>query len=219
MQLKNEFTVDAPVERTWETLLDIERVAGFLPGARIEATDEAGVYKGHMKVKVGPMAVSYEGTARLGAVDVETRTAEIAVEAREAKGQGTASAVIRNQLVPDGDRTRVVATTELAITGRQAQFGRGIMEDVAGRMLGQFAQRFEDHLNHGGELQSPEGGADARETPAEADESFDVASILVPSLRRYAAPAAASVAFALGLAVVVRRRGRRGVSVTVDRTW
>jgi carbon monoxide dehydrogenase subunit G len=146
MQLTNEFEVAVPIEEVWPALLDIERVARFLPGAVIEPSDEEGVYSGSMKVKLGPMAVNYRGTARLGEVDEESHSAAIEVEAREARGQGRAAATIVNRLVDLDGRTRVVAETDLRITGRQAQFGRGIMQDVAGAMLADFARRFEASL-------------------------------------------------------------------------
>jgi uncharacterized protein len=175
MKLQNEFTVAVPIERAWETLLDIERVAGFLPGATIEPTDEEGVYAGAMKVKLGPMVVQYKGTARMGAVDEANHTADIQVEAKELRGQGTARATIRNTLVAQDGGTKVVAETDLDITGRQAQFGRGIMQDVAGRMLGQFAERFEAHLLAGDEppaAAAPAGGAASGpgEAPARGDD-------------------------------------------------
>ena len=151
MKLENEFSVNVPLERAWETLLDIQTVAGFLPGAKIEPTDEEGVFKGAMKIRVGPMSISYQGTARLASVDEENRTVDLEVRAKEAKGQGTAAAVIHNQVVEEGGATRVIAVTDLQVTGRQAQFGRGIMQDVAGRMLTDFAQRFEAYLLEGGE--------------------------------------------------------------------
>jgi carbon monoxide dehydrogenase subunit G len=156
MKLTNEFEVAVPVEEVWPALLDIERVARFLPGAEIEPSSEEGVYSGSMKVKLGPMSVTYRGTARLGAVDEESLSAAIDVEAREARGQGRAAATISNRLVDLGGRTRVVAETDLRITGRQAQFGRGIMQDVAGAMLEDFARRFEASL-----LAEAAGGGDA----------------------------------------------------------
>ncbi len=88
MKLTNEFTVAVPLEQVWETLLDIERVAGFLPGAKIEPSSEDGVYHGTMKVKVGPMAVNYKGTARLAHTDPTEHVADIAVEADGHKGPG-----------------------------------------------------------------------------------------------------------------------------------
>src|SRR5687767_271896 len=109
MKLENTFTVAAPLERTWATLLDIERVAGCLPGATIEPAHDDGVFRGAMKIKLGPMVVDYRGTARLQDVDEDTHTASIAVQAREARGPGTAAAVISNRLEPENGRTRIVA--------------------------------------------------------------------------------------------------------------
>ena len=139
LKLENEFVVQAPVEPTWETLLDLERVAGCLPGATIEASPEQGTYDGSMRVKLGPVSLSYKGTARLELVDDATHTAVFAVQGREARGQGSASATIRNRLVPADGATRVLVETELSVTGRPAQFGRGIMQDVAASMLTDFA--------------------------------------------------------------------------------
>jgi carbon monoxide dehydrogenase subunit G len=238
MKLQNEFTVAVPVERVWETLLDIETVAGFLPGATIEPGGEEGTYKGAMKVKLGPMTVNYTGTARLASVDESARTADIEVRAKEAKGQGTAAAVIRNTLVEENGSTRVVAVTDLQITGRQAQFGRGIMQDVAGRMLGQFAGRFEDYLLAGdgeaaaapgeaapapgtapapGEPASgpaPERASRAAPAPAAGDDAMDLGSVItqIPALR-YAGAAALVL---LLLALLLRGRGRRGFKVSFD---
>src|ERR1700751_2684123 len=94
LKLTNEFTVAVPLEQAWETLLDIERVAGFLPGAEIEPSAAEGVYEGTMRVKVGPMIVNYKGTAQLVRTDDAEHIADIAVQATDTKGQGTASATI-----------------------------------------------------------------------------------------------------------------------------
>jgi carbon monoxide dehydrogenase subunit G len=139
LRLENEFVVQAPIEPTWQTLLDLERVAACLPGATIEAGAEQGTYDGSMRVKLGPVSLSYRGTARLELVDEATHTAVFAVQGKEARGQGSASATIRNSLVPVDGATRVLVETELSVTGRPAQFGRGIMQDVAGSMLTDFA--------------------------------------------------------------------------------
>jgi carbon monoxide dehydrogenase subunit G len=236
MKLQNEFSVNVPLERAWETLLDIETVAGFLPGAKIEPTDEEGVFKGAMKIRVGPMTISYQGTARLAAVDEEQRTADIEVRAKEAKGQGTASAVIHNQLVQENGATRVIAVTDLQVTGRQAQFGRGIMQDVAGRMLTDFARRFEAHLTDGAaqEAAAPEpaapepaaagngpapattAAAPARPEPAPPpqEDALDLGSVVgqMPIVR-YGAPAAVALIALAVLVLVLRARRKRGVAV------
>jgi carbon monoxide dehydrogenase subunit G len=224
VKLTNEFTVAVPLERAWETLLDIERVAGFLPGAKIEPSSEKDVYHGTMRVKVGPMVVNYKGTARLAQVDESEHTADIAVEARDTKGQGTASATIRNRLVPETGGTRVLAETDLSITGRQAQFGRGIMQDIAGRMLDDFAKRFEQYLLHGEaattttpaegaasadgarEAQQADAQRDGGAASAEHDQALDLGSVLfnTPAVRR----AAIGASFGLLLVVVLLRRRR-----------
>lgn len=158
MKLQNEFTVAAPLERTWDLLLDIQRVAQCLPGATIEPADD-GVYHGKMKMRLGPMTLDYKGAARLAEVDDDDHVATIDVKGKEARGQGTASATIRNRVEPADGGTRVVVETDLNITGRPAQFGRGIMEDVASRMLGDFAKRLEQ------ELQEEPQAAPAQEAP------------------------------------------------------
>jgi uncharacterized protein len=216
MRLENSFTVAAPLERTWRTLLDIERVATCLPGAKIEPGDEDGVFRGAMKMKLGPMTVDYRGTARLQDVDEDTHTASIAVQAREAKGQGTAAAVISNHLESQNGGTKVVAVTDLNVTGRQAQFGRGIMEDVAGTMMSQFAARLERELQE----TEPEERAPAPEeeapraepagAPAEPQEALDVGNILAqtPAIR-YGGIAAAVVLALIALLAIVRGRRRQ----------
>jgi carbon monoxide dehydrogenase subunit G len=210
LKLTNEFTVAVPLERVWETLLDIERVAGFLPGAKIEPSSAEGVYRGTMRIKVGPMVVNYEGTAQLVNTDDTEHTADIAVQAIDSKGQGTASATIRNRLVPTSDGTRVIAETDLSITGRQAQFGRSIMQDVAGRMLDDFAKRFETYLLTG-ETEQPTPAASGQATmaatpPQTADEALDLGSAVfrTPAVQRGA------IAVLLALVVImVARRLRR----------
>jgi uncharacterized protein len=191
LKLTNEFTVAVPLERVWETLLDIERVAGFLPGAKIEPSPEEGVYHGSMRVKVGPMVVNYQGTARLVLADEAEHIADIAVQAKDTKGQGTATATIRNRLIEESGGTRVIAETDLAITGRQAQFGRGIMQDIAGRMLEDFAGQFEQYLLHGeatgqGPAEGGAAGATGAPAPAADEGALDVGSVLfrTPAVRR-----------------------------------
>jgi carbon monoxide dehydrogenase subunit G len=211
MKLENSFTVAAPIAETWETLLDIERVAKCLPGAQIEPGDEDGVYRGAMKVKLGPMTVDYRGTARLQDVDEDTHTASIAVQAREAKGQGTAAAVIRNQLESQNGGTRVVAVTDLKITGRQAQFGRGIMEDVASTMMGEFAKRLESEISSGTAAAPTAEAAAAQDRGREEEpEALDLGNVLASTpMVRYAGIAGVALLALLALTTLVRGRRRK----------
>jgi carbon monoxide dehydrogenase subunit G len=157
MKLENDFLVDAPLDETWATLLDIQRVARCLPGATLESDGGDGIYRGSMQVRLGPMTLAYKGTARMAEVEEDAHNATIEVRAKELKGQGTASARIRNRLEPGaGGATHVTVETDLSITGRPAQFGRGIMEDVAGNMLGEFAKRLEKEVL---EATAPSSGA------------------------------------------------------------
>jgi carbon monoxide dehydrogenase subunit G len=144
--IENEFTVGAGVEAVWRELLDMEGVASCLPGATVTATDQPNMYDGTMRLKLGPMRVEYRGTATLSEVDEQSRTAVISLSAREAKGQGSAMATVRNRLEEVDGGTRVTAQTDLQITGPQAQFGRGVIEDVGRRILGEFSQRLEEKI-------------------------------------------------------------------------
>jgi carbon monoxide dehydrogenase subunit G len=153
MKLRNEFVVTAPVDRTWRTLLDVPRVASALPGATIEPGGDGG-YRGTMRVKIGPVTAEYAGTARLEEVDQDEHVASFHVQG--SGGQGTAAATIVNRLEPVEGGTRVVVETDLRVTGRAASFGRGLMEDVAARLLAEFARRLEDEIAGRGRAESTE---------------------------------------------------------------
>jgi len=158
MKLRNEFDVGVPLERTWDTLLDVPRVAGALPGATIAGEPEAGAWRGAVKVKLGPVTTEYAGSARVQDIDEDDRVVSYRVEGREARGQGTAAATITTRLAEQGGGTHVVVETEMQVTGRQAQLGRGLMEQVAGAILGDFAGRLERELS--GDGASGDGAAD-----------------------------------------------------------
>ena len=205
MKLTNEFTVGADVETVWRTLLDMEGVAGCLPGASIEATDEEGHYSGSMRLRIGPMTVAYQGTATLTEVDEAARRAVISLRAREAKGHGTALATITNVVEQiDGD-TRVRAETDLRITGPQARFGRGVMEEVAGKMLGEFAGCLERRVAPPAESVAETPGDD--EQPAAGGDALDVGALLSESkVGRYARAALPLLAALVVVVLLLRRR-------------
>lgn len=165
MILSNEFTVGESIEQTWQALMDVERVAACLPGARIEPVGEDGSYRGALKLKVGPVTMAYEGTVRLEDVDDTSRSLSYHAAAREANGAGGAAATIRARLAAeDGDaRTRLDIETDLNVTGRAAQFGRGISQSVATKMLGAFADGLERMIEQGGIDVPPPGDAVAGE--------------------------------------------------------
>jgi uncharacterized protein len=204
VKLTNEFTVGADVDTVWRTLLDMEGVAGCLPGASIEATDEEAHYSGSMRVRIGPMTVAYQGTATLTEVDEAARRAVISLRAREAKGHGTALATITNVVEQIDGGTRVRAETDLRITGPQARFGRGVMEDVAGRMLGEFAGCLERRVGSAESVAEAPGGD---EQPAAGGDALDVGALLSESkVGRYARAAMPLLAALVVVVLLLRRR-------------
>ncbi|EST38339.1 hypothetical protein N566_07960, partial [Streptomycetaceae bacterium MP113-05] len=142
MQLRHEFTVPVPAEEAWRVLLDIERVAPCMPGATVTSFDGETI-EGSVKVKVGPMSVTYRGTAAFEERDETRRRIVLAANGKEARGQGTARATVTGTLHQDGTGTAAVTTvtvtTDLTVTGRPAQFGRGVMAEVGEKLIGRFA--------------------------------------------------------------------------------
>ncbi|MET0628794.1 MAG: SRPBCC family protein [Acidimicrobiia bacterium] len=138
MKIEDEFRVAVPVEVAWGVLLDVERIAPCMPGAQLQEV-EGDEYRGIVKVKVGPITAQYKGAARIVEADEAARRVVINAEGRDTRGQGNASANVTATLVPDGDGTLVKIDTDLNVTGKVAQFGRGVMADVSSKLLGQFA--------------------------------------------------------------------------------
>ena len=168
MQLEHQFRVPVPVAQAWDVLLDVERIAPCMPGATVESFDGETIV-GRVKVKVGPIQVTYSGTARFTDKDEAARRAVIEASAKEARGSGTATATITAQLQDDGgSATNVTVTTDLAITGKPAQFGRGVMAEVGNKLLGRFADCLADTLGSGDATDSSSDAAAAEPTPAEA---------------------------------------------------
>jgi carbon monoxide dehydrogenase subunit G len=138
MELEHSFTVPVPMERAWDVLLDVERVAPCMPGATLDLVDGDEIH-GKVKVKVGPINMTYAGTARFVEKDKHTGVVRLEASGKETKGAGTASAVVRSVLEDKGDHTDVVVLTTLSVTGKPAQFGRGVMNEVGGKLLSIFA--------------------------------------------------------------------------------
>jgi len=150
MELEHSFTIPAPSEQAWPVLLDVERVAPCLPGATVDAVD-GDVIKGRLRVKIGPVALTYSGTARFVERDMGARSITLEASGKETRGAGTASATIRSSLLDEGGQTRVVMRTTLYVKGRPAQFGRGVMAEVGDRIIKEFAANLAAELA-GGQL-------------------------------------------------------------------
>jgi uncharacterized protein len=140
MEMDHTFTVPVPPDQAWDVLLDVKRIAPCMPGATVDAVD-GDMVTGHIKVKVGPVSLTYRGTANFGDRDPAARTILVEASGKETRGAGTASATVRASLEPSGDdATAVTMHTTMNVTGRPAQFGRGVMVEVGGKLVEQFAQ-------------------------------------------------------------------------------
>ena len=142
MEIADSFRVSAPIADTWKVLLDVEGIAPCLPGAQLQEV-EGDQYRGIVKVKVGPVTAQYKGTATLAEVDEAARRIVIDASGRDTRGQGDAKATIVVTMADDGGGTRVDVVTELSITGKVAQFGRGMLAGVSSKLLGQFVENLE----------------------------------------------------------------------------
>ena len=149
MKIEDSFRVEVPVEEAWKVLLDLERIAPCLPGAQLTEV-EGDEYRGTVKIKVGPITAQYKGVAKIEEADEANRKVVLQAEGRDTRGQGNASATVVATLVPDGDGTTVNIDTDLNITGKVAQFGRGVMADVSSKLLGQFADNLKKDVLTGG---------------------------------------------------------------------
>jgi carbon monoxide dehydrogenase subunit G len=148
MELRNDFRVSAPPDEAWKVLTDVERIAPMLPGAKLEEI-EGGEFRGLVKVKVGPITAQYKGKATFEEQNQAEGRVVLKATGRDTRGQGNANATITALLVPDGDGTKVTVVTDLTITGKVAQFGRGVLADVSGKLIGQFVDALEADLKAG----------------------------------------------------------------------
>ncbi|MEO7429199.1 MAG: SRPBCC family protein [Acidimicrobiales bacterium] len=142
MDLTNDFRVALPVERAWAVLTDLEQIAPCMPGAQLQEV-EGDEYRGVVKIKVGPITAQYKGKAVFVEQDAVRHVAVLRAEGRETRGQGNANATITATLTADGDGTAVSVVTDLTVTGRVAQFGRGVLADVSAKLLDQFVESLE----------------------------------------------------------------------------
>jgi carbon monoxide dehydrogenase subunit G len=153
MELTNEFDVPVPVDQAWDVLTDLEQIAPCLPGAQLQEV-EGDEYRGVVKVKVGPITAQYKGKAHFVERDADSHKAILTASGRDTRGQGDATANITAQLTGHGDHTHVSLVTDLALTGKVAQFGRGVLADVSAKLMQQFLDNLESMVL------SADGGAE-----------------------------------------------------------
>jgi carbon monoxide dehydrogenase subunit G len=225
VELTNEFRVGVPVEDAWAVLTDVERIAPCLPGAELQevAGDE---YRGIVKVKVGPITAQYKGTARFVEKDDGAHKAVLRAEGRDTRGQGNANATITATLEGDGEGTAVRVVTDLTVTGKVAQFGRGVLADVSTKLLHQFVDCLEKDLLATDVTAEPEPVREpeplrepqperepepaVRKIESKAAEPVDLLDAAGVPVAKRAIPVVAGVLVILWFLRRRRRRGRQG---------
>lgn len=214
MELTSTFSVSQPVDRAWAVITDLERVAPCLPGAALLDVD-GDDYRGAVKIKVGPVTAQYEGIARFAERNDAAHHAVLRAEGRDVRGQGNAAATIDLKLTDMGSGTQVTIDTHLELAGRVAQFGRGVIADVSGKLIGQFATRLEEEMAASGSpatapaaAPSPDPAPPARRSIDDV-EPLDLMSVGSGAALRQALPVAAALVGLL-LGVLLGRRGRAG---------
>jgi uncharacterized protein len=178
MRFENNFDVDVPIERVWEAVLDVERVAPAVPGAQVLERVSADAYRVAIKVKVGPMSMTYRGEVEITDRDPEAHRAVMKARAKESRGQGTADADVTMTLTGADGHTSATVTTEVQLSGKVATMGQGVLQDVSGRLVETFAQNLATMLESGARPapEEPQREEQEPERPAPA-EALDLGSI------------------------------------------
>jgi carbon monoxide dehydrogenase subunit G len=197
MRLEHSFTVPVPVDAAWEVLLDLERIAPCMPGATLTGVED-DTFTGTVKVKLGPINLMYQGKGRFVERDQAARRVVVEASGRDTRSAGTASATVTSTLTPEDDATRVDVVTDLAVTGRPAQFGRGMIADVSGKLIGQFSDCLAETLT------GPEP-APLQEEPAEPIDLLKVTG-QTETARRLAVYGLAALLAVLAWLILRRRR-------------
>ena len=188
MELNNDFEVAAPVDLVWAVLTDVERIAPCLPGAQLLEI-EGDEFRGVVKIKVGPITAQYKGAASFSERDDVGHRAVLRAEGRDTRGAGNAAADITAELEATDIGTKVTVTTDLTVTGKVAQFGRGVMADVSKKLMGQFADNLSDLIAASGDEAVVESPASEVTADASADEvTVDAPVDETPAVRVVDAP-------------------------------
>jgi carbon monoxide dehydrogenase subunit G len=236
MEMDHSFTVPVPPDRAWDVLLDVEKIAPCMPGASVDEFD-GEVVTGRIKVKVGPVSLTYRGTAKFTERDPDAKVIVLEASGKETRGAGTASATVRATLEPDsgGEATKASMHTTMNVTGRPAQFGRGVMVEVGSKLVEQFAQNLRQLIAGDDAAGGSDDGASAGEAaaatsqdgpghtqpspvvpatataaaqpPAASAESINLVKLVGPAILKRVVPVAAVAA---ALALLGRRLFRRG---------
>ena len=200
MELSNEIDVNAPIEEVWKAFNTPERIAPCLPGAELQEVDGDN-FNGLVKIKVGPITAQYKGTATYLDKDESSQKVVIKGDGRDTRGAGNASATITAILTEvSSNTTNVNVHTELTITGKVAQFGRGAISDVSGKLMTQFAKNLEQLLEKPSE-EPNDPSEQNTESPKTETELNLLSVVAIPVLKRYGIPLAA---LAVGVFMVIR---------------
>ncbi len=213
MNIKNEIEVSAPPDDLFGVLADVERVAPLLPGAQLEDKEDDDTYVGTVKVKVGPISVTYRGTIHFEELDHDARRAVMKASGREVNGQGSTEATITATVTGSDSQSVLTMDTDMEVRGKVAQFGRGAIGNVSQKILDQFAHNLEAQVLAGGEQQDgkqEEDGSEEAERPESAStrtaaapaaggDSLDLLSVVGTPTLQGLLPAA--VALVLGLLI------------------
>ncbi len=200
MELTHEFTVPASLDETWAAFNDIESVGGCFPGAVVTSV-EGDTFQGSCKVKLGPIALVYNGTGTFIEKDESSHTMKIQAKGKDKRGNGTAGADVVATMVDSGDGTTVKVVTDLAITGKPAQFGRGVMQDVSDKLLGQFVECLKTKV--GDSVEDAPTAPEAVGEPETAAAAPAPTPTPAPTARSVAAPPPATEDDALDLGATV----------------
>ncbi len=203
MELNNDFEVSAPIDEVWAVLTDVERIAPCLPGAQLQEI-EGNEFRGVVKVKVGPITAQYQGAASFLEQDEAGHRAVLRAEGRDSRGAGNASAEISAQLEVIEGGTKVTVTTDLKVTGKVAQFGRGVMADVSRKLMAQFANNLSDLISSGPADAAPEEATpEARVVDAPEAEAVDLLGAAGASVFKRLVPALIAVAVVVVIVIAL----------------
>ena len=202
MQLEHHVSVPAPIDVVWAAVLDPERVAPCMPGATLTGVDDDS-FTGTMKVKVGPVVLLYKGTGTFTEHDEQARRAVLKADAKDSRGNGTVSATVTITLTEEGDQTAGTIATDLSITGKPAQFGRGMISDVGGKILEQFAACLSDKL--AAPAAAPARDAEPETVGKSETEPLDLVQYARGSALKRVGPVVAAAMLVLIIGALLRR--------------